>query len=76
MRILIAGVLTTAMTFGTDAANAGQPAYVGNWGKDTAQCKNGQEINNAPMLIARSALLFFVDQEITQYVDNEDQMLG
>ena len=54
MRILIAGLLTTAMAFGAGTADAGQPAYVGKWGKDAAQCKNGQEIKNAPMLIAKN----------------------
>jgi len=36
------------------AGNTGQPAYVGTWGKDAAQCKNGQEITNAPMLISKN----------------------
>ena len=52
MRILKLAVLVTAL--GTCAAQAGQPAYVGTWGKDAAQCKNSQETSDAPMLIAKN----------------------
>jgi len=35
------------------SAMAGQPAYVGKWGNNQAQCRTGQEITNAPMLIRK-----------------------
>ena len=53
MRFLMSTVLMTALTLGTSAALAGQPAYVGTWGKNAAQCKNGQDTSDAPMLITR-----------------------
>ena len=42
------------IALGASAAEAAQPAYVGKWGKDPAQCQRGQEIMNAPMLITKN----------------------
>jgi hypothetical protein len=54
MRILMLAVLAGAFLKSATMAMAGQPAYVGKWGKDAAHCKSGQEIMNAPMLISKN----------------------
>lgn len=53
MRQLMIGIGIAALVATAVAAHAGQPAYVGKWGKDADQCKSGQEISNAPMLIRK-----------------------
>ena len=50
MLAVLAGATLTSVT----PTYAGQPAYVGKWGKDAAHCKSGQEIMNAPMLISKN----------------------
>ena len=47
-------LLTLFGTATVFAAQAGQPAYVGKWGKDQTQCRSGQEITNAPMLLRKN----------------------
>ncbi|MGI9522903.1 MAG: hypothetical protein ACR2PG_14790 [Hyphomicrobiaceae bacterium] len=54
MKTALLAILTFVALLKVGVAQAGEPAYVGKWGKDAEQCKNGQEINNAPMLITRN----------------------
>jgi len=38
---------------GASFANAAQPAFVGTWGRDAAQCAVPQELQGAPMVFAK-----------------------
>ena len=53
MRDFVIGIGVAAVVATTGVALAGQPAYVGTWGTDAAQCKNSQEVSDAPMLIRK-----------------------
>lgn len=53
MRLLMSAFFATVLVLAPRSADAGQPAYVGTWGKDAAQCRNSQETDAAPMLITR-----------------------
>lgn len=46
--------LTLAVLFSSASiASAAQPAYVGTWGTDATQCAVSQEMQGAPMVIAK-----------------------
>lgn len=53
MRFFILHALAAATLSITATAQAGQPAYVGKWGKDAAQCARSQETSDAPMIVRR-----------------------
>ena len=44
-------LLLAALALGGAPAAAKDADYVGTWGKDLAQCKIGQEMENAPMIV-------------------------
>ncbi|MFA5901432.1 MAG: hypothetical protein WC829_20205 [Hyphomicrobium sp.] len=52
LTILAAAVLATAIVSVAPAV-AGDPAFVGTWSLDPANCGAGQESENAPLVIAK-----------------------
>lgn len=47
----IASICFIGVMVASSALQAADPAYVGTWGDDAAQCKNSQETSDAPLMI-------------------------
>ncbi len=46
-------MIVTLCTAAATAARAEEPAYVGTWGTDAAQCKIAQDAEGAPLVITK-----------------------
>ena len=52
--LLASGAVLGGTAFLPAGALAGDPAYVGKWAATLALCKNGQEMEIAPLLVTTS----------------------
>lgn len=52
-RIFAPVIVVAALFAASGATVAAEPAYVGTWGVDAAQCRKPQDVQGAPMIVRR-----------------------